>query len=154
MKLNYLIIPLIVLAVAWLGGQLTGSGMDWYRTIKLPSFTPPGSIIGLVWTIIFILSAISAIIFWNKTTTDNRFYWIIAIFIANAILNIAWSYLFFNQHLLGLATIEAAILDLSVIALILLLWPISKISAGLLVPYAGWAAFATYLTYLVWSLNK
>ena len=154
MKLNYFVIPLIVLAVAWLGGQLIGSGMTWYRTIKLPSFTPPGSIIGLVWTIVFILSAISAIIFWNKTAADNRFYWIIAIFIANAILNIAWSYLFFNQHLLGLATIEAAILDLSVIALIILLWPISKISAGLLVPYAGWAAFATYLTYLVWSLNK
>lgn len=154
MKPNYFIIPLIVLITAILGNWLTGGGMDWYKTIRLPSWTPPGSMIGIVWTIIFILSTASALIFYNLAERGNRFIWIIFICLLNAILNISWSYLFFRQHLIGPAVIEAALLDLSVIALIILIWPISRLASLLLLPYAGWAAFATYLTYIVWSLNK
>ncbi len=41
-------------------------------------------------------------------------------FILNGLLNIFWSYLFFNRHWLGAAVWEAGILDLSVIVLIIL----------------------------------
>lgn len=154
MKINYFLIPLIVLLVSFLGGQITGSGMDWYKTIKLPSWTPPGWVIGLVWTFIFILCAISVILFWNLQPKPIYFYWIIGLFILNAIFNIFWSYLFFGQHLIGLAVIEAFLLGLSVLALILLIWPFSLLVASLLIPYCGWVFFATYLTYNIWLLNK
>lgn len=154
MKWNFILIPLAVIVVAGFGSLLTGGGMEWYRSIKLPSWTPPGSIIGTVWTIIFILTAVSAIIFWSKAPHDSRFWAVVAIFILNGLLNVLWSYLFFNQHLLGAATVEAALLDLSVIALIILIWPISRLASALLFPYAAWVAFATYLTYIVSSLNK
>lgn len=153
MRLNYIIIPAITLATALLGGKLTGGGMSWYRTIKLPSWTPPGSVIGAVWTFLFILATISALLVWNGSAHDNRFGLIIAIFIVNAILNISWSWLFFSQHLLGSAIFEAILLGLSVIILIILIWPRSIWAGGLLVPYALWVAFASFLTYKVWSLN-
>jgi len=41
-----------------------------------------------------------------------------------------------------------------VIGLMILIWPVSRLAAGLLIPYAGWVAFATYLSYIIWSLNK
>jgi len=154
MKINYLVIPLIVFFVSFLGGQLTSSGMDWYKTIKLPSWTPPGSVIGLVWAIIFILSAISIILIWNKLDRAGNFNWIISIFILNALLNIFWSYLFFYQGQIGFAIIEAAILALSVLALIILIWPVYKPAAILLIPYVVWVSFATFLTYSIWILNK
>lgn len=154
MKLNYFIIPLIIFIVAVLGSWLTGSGLDWYKSIKLPSWTPPGSLIGAVWTIIFILSATSALIFYNLASHGSRFFWIIFLFILNTVLNVGWSYLFFRGHLIGPAVIEAALLDFSVIGLVILIWPISRLASLLLLPYAGWVAFATYLTYIVWSLNK
>jgi len=154
MKLNYLVIPLITLGVAWLGNWLTGGGMDWYQTIKLPAWTPPGSVIGFAWTIIFILGAISALIVWNKVPHQGRFWWIIIIFLINALLNIFWSFLFFNQHLIGPAVWEAGLLGLSVLVLIILIWPLSGRAAWLLIPYGGWVTFATYLTYMVWSLNR
>lgn len=154
MKINYLIIPCIVLLVSFLGGKITGVGMEWYKTINIPSWTPPGWVIGLVWTVIFILGAISVILFWNLQFKPNYFYWVIGLFILNVILNIFWSYLFFGQHLIGLAVIEAITLGLSVLALIILIWPLSKLSASLLIPYCGWTFFASYLTYSVWLLNK
>ncbi len=62
LKPKYFLIPFFVVIVAWVGRWLTGRGMDWYKTIKLPAWTPSGSVIGMVWTAIFILAAISAVI--------------------------------------------------------------------------------------------
>jgi len=156
MKPNYLIIPLITILVSVTGSSFTSSGIGsgWYASIAKPAWTPPGSVIGAVWTTIFILTTVSAILVWQKAKRDSRFRWIIGLFIANALLNIFWSFLFFGQAMIGAAVIEAAILDATVIALIVLIWRISRIASLLLVPYAAWVAFATYLTYTVWSMNS
>ena len=154
MKLNYFLIPLAAIAVAVLGGMLTSGDMTWYKTIKIPSWAPPGAVIGMVWTTIFTLTAIAALLVWNKMPHTGTFWWIAAIFVLNGILNVFWSYLFFNQHLLSVAGWEAALLDASVIALIILIWPVSRLAAVLLLPYAGWTAFATYLTFLISKLNN
>jgi len=153
MKLNYIIIPLIVFLAAWIGGLITSAGMDWYKTINLPDFTPPGSVIGTVWTTIFILSAISALLVWNRFPRGKRLIWIFITFGVNALLNVFWSYLFFGQHLLSWAVVEAVLLGFSVILLIILIRPVVRLAAILLYPYLIWVAFATYLTYTVWSLN-
>ncbi|MFA5413417.1 MAG: TspO/MBR family protein [Patescibacteria group bacterium] len=154
MKMSFIFIPLAVFGVAAFGSWLTGGGMDWYKTINLPSFTPPGSVIGTVWTIIFILTAISALIFWQKAPRDKRFSWTATFFILNGAFNIFWSYLFFNRHWLGAAVWEAGFLGASVIVLIILIWPVSRLASTLIMPYAAWTTFATYLTYVIWSLNR
>ncbi|MDP8262152.1 MAG: TspO/MBR family protein [Candidatus Ancaeobacter aquaticus] len=154
MKLNYLLIPIITFLTAFVGGCFTSSGMEWYRTINLPAWTPPGSVIGMVWTVIFILSTIAALIVWNTSERNTVFWVIIAMFLCNALLNIGWCYIFFGKHLIGLAIIEAAVLDISVIILIILIWKSSVIASLLFFPYAVWVAFATYLTYTIWMLNR
>lgn len=155
MKLNYLLIPLFTVLVSFTGSFFTSSGVSgWYKTIKLPSFTPPGSIIGAVWTLLFILATVAALIVWNRFSHNQSFWIIIAAFIINGGLNVLWSYLFFYKHYTGLATIEAAVLGLSVVLLVVLIWPMSKPAASLLMPYAAWVGFATFLTYSVYSLNK
>ncbi|OHA80894.1 MAG: hypothetical protein A2675_02270 [Candidatus Yonathbacteria bacterium RIFCSPHIGHO2_01_FULL_51_10] len=153
MKSNYIIIPLITIIVATVGSLLTSGGMDWYQTIALPSWTPSGAIIGAVWTVLFVLATISALIVWNKVERTWIFKHIIRFFIMNAVVNVLWSAAFFGVHLLGLAVITAAILALTVIMLVLLIWKSSRTAALLLVPYAVWVVFATYLSYAIWDLN-
>lgn len=153
MKTHYLFIPSAVVLVSFLGSLATGRGMEWYKTINLPSWTPPGSIIGTVWTIIFILTAFSAIFFWNRHPRGHNFRTIIALFAINAVLNISWSFLFFGLHQMFWAGVEAIFLWLSVLLLILHLRPFVNLSAALLYPYLAWTAFAAYLTFKVWSLN-
>lgn len=150
-----LIIPAVTIGVASLGSSLTASGMDWYRGINLPSWTPPGSVIGTVWTVIFILATISAILARNYPGTKHakRVPWIMAAFVLNAVLNVAWSWLFFRLHLIGWAVWEALLLEASVIALIILIRPVSVVAARLLIPYAAWVAFASFLTFMIWRLN-
>lgn len=153
-KINYFIIPLCVFLTALVGSLLTSGGMEWYQSTQIPSWTPSGSVIGAVWTILFILIALSLFVFWNKTPHTGTFSHILTFFIINAILNVGWSFFFFNQHWIGVAVGGALALGVSVIVLIFLLWPKSRIASLLLVPYAGWVFFASYLTYNIWLLNR
>ena len=154
MKVNYFIIPLVTLIVAFIGSLLTSGGMDWYENLNLPEGTPTGSFIGAIWTVIFILATISALIFWNKSERNSRFRLIVTLFVINAFLNVFWSFLFFNQHLILASILEMIILELSVVALIVLILPISKLASFLLLPYAIWVIFATNLAYQILILNK
>jgi len=150
---NYFLIPVLIFLSAYCGGIITNRGMNWYKKLKLPSFTPPGYFIGFVWTIIFILLAVSIIIA-SLDLSGNVLLWLVALFILNLIMNFLWSELFFGRHLIGLAVIESLLLEFSVLALIIYIWPISVLAAALLFPYAGWVGFATGLTYVIWLLNK
>jgi len=152
-KLNYIVIPLITIIVASMGSEFTEAGMEWYRTLRLPASTPSGAVIGLVWGVIYILTTASALIVWNGTPHDSRFRAIVAIFLVNAFLNAFWSYLFFVQHWLAGSVVEIILLLATVAALVILIWPRSVIAAVLLLPYARWVAFASWLNIAIWRLN-
>lgn len=167
-KPNYIIIPLITILVAVIGSSFTITGADsWYQTTLIrPSINPPNWVFPIAWNIIFLLTTISALIFWNQGPEKKKFLWIFDIhkedkkftvitvlFLLNAFLNVFWSYLFFgNQNILA-ALIEMLFLEATLIALIILLYKRSKAASLLLLPYTLWVAFATYLTYLIFTLN-
>jgi tryptophan-rich sensory protein len=126
---------------------------DWYPEIIKPSYTPPGSFIGVVWTIIFILSAISLILFINRGKGSKIFWPVIGLFALNGIVNVAWSYIFFTKHLIGLAVIDSLLILMTAGMIMVIAWRVSKMSSLLLIPYVLWVSFATYLTYDIYTLN-
>lgn len=154
MKINYFIIPLIVIAIAYFGGVATSNGLEnWYYNLNLPEIAPAGSFIGLMWTIIYILTTISALIVWNKLKKDKDFKLIISLFLVNGFLNFLWSYLFFGLNFIYTAFIEMIILNIVNLWLIIILRKKNLLASVLLIPYFIWVCFATYLTYLILTLN-
>jgi benzodiazapine receptor len=152
--IHYLLAPLFYLIVARVGALFTSQGVtSWYPTIAKPSYTPPGIFIGIMWTIIYILSAISLFLFVNKGRGKRMFWPVISLYILNGITNASWSYVFFVRHELWLAVISAVLIWLTVGILIISIWKISRIAGLLLMPYLGWASFATYLTYVIYQMN-
>jgi tryptophan-rich sensory protein len=152
-KPNYFIIPSIAIIISTLGRYFTAQGMLWYQTLQLPWFVPPTWVFGIVWTTIFSLTTAAAVIAWNRFSFARCYLVIIALFSANALLNVLWSYIFFVQQNIGLALVDALALEISVLLLIAFIWPISRSVAYLLVPYALWGAFACYLNYVIWVMN-
>lgn len=148
-KLNYVIIPLVTIIVGILGKLIIQGQTGWYFSLNLPSITPPKIVFPIVWKIIFILSTISALIIWNRT--KNKF--IISLFAINAFLNIFWSFLFFGQHLIRLALLDAILLTIVNYILVFSTYKYSKIASFLILPYAIWTTFAVYLNYLILILN-
>jgi len=159
MRINYFLFPAITFWVAYQGGQYTSQGLAvWYQNLLLPVIAPPGWFIGLMWTIIYTLTTISALILWNLTSDiwaqwQGRYWLIWILFPLNAFLNLYWSKLFFVDNLLGWAVAEMMVLEITNLLLITLSWKFSKIASYLLVPYAVWVGFATYLAYQIYLLN-
>jgi tryptophan-rich sensory protein len=136
------------------GRMFTVRGVsEWYLTVIKPSFTPPGSFIGIMWTLIYILTAISLILFINQGRNSEKFWLIIGVFVLNGIINALWSYLFFTKHLIGLAAIDAGFIAVTVGLMMVLVWPYSKFSSLLLLPYLIWVSFATYLNFTIYRMN-
>lgn len=153
LKINYLLIPLFVLITASAASYFADVGMAWYKTINLPQWTPSNSLMVLAWTIIFVLSSLSILIIWNKYSSAKNFGLIIALFVLNAILNVGWNILFFNQQQIGLAFFQAVLLVANLTLLIFLIWRFSPLAAYLLLPYSAWVLLSTVLTFNVWMLN-
>jgi tryptophan-rich sensory protein len=136
------------------GSFFTSQGVSsWYPTIIKPSYTPPGSFIGIMWTVIYILSVISLIVFVNKGRGKGILWLVIGIYVLNGIINASWSYIFFVKHDLGLAVISAFLIWLTVAMLMASIWSISRTASFLLFPYLGWVSFATYLTFVIYRMN-
>jgi tryptophan-rich sensory protein len=150
----YIFSPLFYICVALAGRIFTSKGIDpWYQTLSKPSYTPPGSFIGIMWTVIYILTACSLILF-SRAAGDKKIFWpVVGLYIINGIVNTAWSYIFFTKHLLGLAVINAGIIGVTVVFLIVLVRHYSVAASLLLIPYLGWVSFATFLTYVIYKNN-
>jgi tryptophan-rich sensory protein len=153
LKINYLLIPLFVLITASAASYFADVGRAWYKTINLPEWTPPNSLMVLAWTIIFVLSSLSILIVWNKYSSAKNFGLVISLFVLNAVFTVGWNILFFSQQQIGLAFFLAVLLIVNLFLLIYLIWHYSPLAAYLLIPYSVWVLFSTVLTFNVWMLN-
>jgi len=154
MKINYFVIPLVAVVAAGVGSYLTKLGMPWYEASNLPSITPSGGFIGLMWTVIYTLSTISLLLWFNQKRRPRNFWAVVWLFVINILLNVGWSYLFFVQHWITGAIGEMILLEATVIALIVMMWKDLKKSSVLLWLYAVWVAVATYIAYSFWIINR
>ncbi len=153
MRLNYLLIPLFVIITASAASYFADTGMQWYKTIQLPSWTPSNTIMVYAWSAIFILAALSILLIWNRKHDEKKFGLIISQFILNALLVVGWNILFFNYQQIGLSFLNAVVLVTNIIFLIVIIWPLYRLAAFLLIPYSVWVLFATALTLNVWIIN-
>lgn len=138
--------------VAGMGASVTEIG-PWYHGLNKPSWQPPDWLFGPAWTVIFACAALSASTAWMAARTHADRQWLIVLFCLNALLNVLWSLLFFNLHLLNWAGVEVVALWLSIVALIVLTRRSSTTASLLLLPYLAWVAFAAVLNWTVASLN-
>ena len=78
---------------------------------------------------------------------------LLAAYAVNAVLNIAWSALFFRAERPDWAFFELVLLWLSVLALIVVTLPVSGLAAALLAPYLAWVTVAGFLNRAIVRLN-
>lgn len=142
----------ISFAVAGLGGSLTDLG-PWYEQLKKPDWKPPDAAFGVIWSTIFTLCAFSAWWAWHASSGPRQRGTLLALFAANAALNVFWSLIYFQWHQLGWALVELVFLWLSIAALMWHLRGHARASAWLLLPYLVWVSAAGVLNWDTWRLN-
>jgi tryptophan-rich sensory protein len=172
-KWNYIFIPLVTVLVMLLGSYVTQGGMSWYDAeLVKPSLNPPKWVFPIAWNVIFLLTTFSALIIWNTFPHEAaglkrlmnvlfhredeealRFRLIFWFFSLNAVLNVFWSWLFFSKRWILGAFIEMIFLQVTIWAIIFLSYKKNRGAALLLLPYAAWVLFATFLTWQIYALN-
>lgn len=139
-------------ATAGIGGALTDLG-PWYYALRQPDWKPPDAVFGIVWTTIFTLCALSAWLAWRAADTATLKRRVLGLFGLNAVLNILWSALYFKLQRPDWALIEVAFLWLSIAALVVGLWRLSRWASALLLPYLAWVSVASALNLSTVQLN-
>ena len=137
-----------------IGSALTvGSLKDWYPTLIKPSFAPAGSIIGLIWIILFTLMGVSLFLVWREVPGNPAAKTPLFFFSIQLVINVLWNVAFFRLRSPTSGLMVIAALWILILVTIFVFWPISKAAALLLVPYIGWVSVATYLNYSIWRSN-
>jgi len=147
------IIGAVTLLVAAIGGWITQKNLPWYDTLALPEWTPAGSVIGIIWTVIYLLTAGGIFWAWRNTTSATLHRALARTALINALANIGWSAVFFGLHRIGPGIVVSVFLLFTVFALRIEIRSGSRRAALLLAPYVVWVTFATYLNFAVWRLN-
>ena len=138
--------------VAVLGASATDISA-WYRGLAKSPLTPPDWMFGPAWTVIYALTALAGVLAWRAARDRTARQRILVLFAANALLNVLWSELFFMARRPDWSLIEVLPFWLSILVLILLIWPQSRRASWLLMPYLAWVAFAGWLNLEIVRLN-
>lgn len=148
----------LCLAAGVLGSIATTPNIpSWYAGLAKPAFNPPNGVFPVVWTLLYLLMAVSGWLVWRTrfkgVDAAGRGTRALAPFAIQLILNVAWSFAFFGAHgpLAGLVVIFLLIFTIT--WTIAAFFPISRAAAFLLVPYLGWVGFATLLNGAIYALN-
>ena len=152
-RLVGLVVSLLVsFAAAAIGALATRSAPEFYAALSRPSWAPPASVFGPVWTVLYTLMAIAAWLVWKeKGLAAARVP--LVLFAIQLALNAVWSWLFFAWRQGLVAEIEIVVL-LVVIALTLVsFWRVRPLAGALLLPYLVWVSYATALTFALVQRN-
>lgn len=146
---------MVCFATAGLGSLFTAPQVadgGWYDSLTKPFFTPPASLFGPVWTVLYLAMAVSGWLVWRRAGF-YRAKVAMTLFGAQLALNLLWSVVFFGLRAPGQGLVEIVVLWAAILATILAFRRISHPAALLLVPYLAWVTFATALNAGIWLLN-
>lgn len=143
-----------IILAALLGNAATLPNIaPWYDSLDKPPLTPPNWLFGPAWTTLFTLMAIAFYRILRLETGAPGRKRAIALFAAQLVFNVGWSFAFFGAHSPALGLCVILPMEALILATIHAFWRLDRVAAWLLLPYPLWVAFATYLNAGVWALN-
>jgi translocator protein len=153
--IKLIICVLAVFAAAGIGSLFTVKAIPaWYAGLKKPPYTPPNWAFGPVWTILYVLMAVSIFLIWQKELTAGGVVLAFVLFWIQLFFNALWSVVFFGLKSKGGGVFVIILLWLLILATLIASFRVSAWAGALLVPYILWVSIASYLNIGVWRLNR
>lgn len=140
-------------AVGALSGFLTRDGMKQIRLLPQSALTPPAIVFPIVWAILYALMGFGAARVWMSAPGEERTKGL-GLFALQLIFNFFWSLFFFNMRAFGFSLLWLIALWVLILLMTFEFRKVDPLAAWLQLPYLIWVAFAAYLNYVIWSLNR
>lgn len=146
------ILQFFIILLPWFFSTIFISDYSFYQMINLPSFAPTSIVFAIVWTILYVLIAISIYkIYQIYGYKQNKEYNHILLF--NYISNQLFSILFFGFHFLFLSFVDTVVVTISSLFLYYEAKSLDEKSSKLLLPYLFWNLFALILMFTIYFMN-
>lgn len=117
----------------------------WYKQLIKPSWAPPAWLFGPVWTILYVIIAVSFGYVGYPFARGRLSFIVLLPFIINLVANLAFTPLQFGLRSNILAAVDILIVLATLIWLMLEIWPHARWVALVNIPYLIWVSFATVL---------
>ncbi len=127
---------------------------NFYEDLVKSFFAPPAYVFGPVWTVLYVLIAISfGAVF--VLAFKKKLSWKIALpFILNLVFNLLYTPLMFGLKNISLASLDILLVLCTLVWSMFVIYKHKKWIAYIQIPYLLWVLFATILQMSVWFLNK
>jgi len=125
---------------------------EWYERLVKPSWRPPNRLFPPVWSILYVMIAVSGWLIWREAGFSGAAVPLTVFFVQLA-LNAAWTPIFFGLHRIDLGLATIILVWMSIVATIVVFYPVSSLAAFLLIPYLLWVTFAVALNLSIWRHN-
>jgi len=142
----------VAFAAAAIGAIASVDAGSFYAQLVRPSWAPPASVFGPVWSVLYMLMGIAAWLVWREQGA-KRLGVALTLFMVQLVVNALWSWLFFAWHQGALAFADVLVLLFLIAATIANFWRIRPLAGVLMLPYLVWVGFASALTWAVWQGN-
>jgi len=150
--------------LGWLGFVVLCNGVGFlsavlgtdpvlYEHLVRPSWAPPPSLFGPVWTALYILMGTATFLIWRHCRGDDRRR-ALTIFGVQLALNFAWTPVFFGLQRYGLAIVVIVANAIAVLVMMVAYGRRVRLAGILVVPLLVWVSFATALNIAIWWLNR
>jgi translocator protein len=127
---------------------------NWYQTLTKPSWAPPAWLFGPVWSVLYVLIAVSygyvGFLFFKGKIS----FLVLLPFILNLIFNFVFTPLQFGLKNNYLAAADILLVLGTLLWAMVAVWPHARWVALANLPYLLWVGFATVLQITVTYLNK
>lgn len=128
----------------------------WYQTLIKPIWAPPAWLFGPVWTMLYVIIAVSFITVFYKAFT-KQISWMVALpFALNLIFNFAFTPIQFVLKNNLLASLDILLVFATLVWALYAVWQASpnlRLVVYANIPYLLWVTFATCLQFTITYLN-
>lgn len=135
---------------ALLGGLGVAGTASEYQALERPAWAPPSWLFGPVWTVLYVMIAVSGWLVWRRVGWTPALNW----YAAQLALNAIWTPIFFGFGQYGLALLDIVVLWVLIGVTVWRFRPVSRPAAALLLPYWAWVSYATALNAAIWLANQ
>ncbi|RYX91811.1 MAG: tryptophan-rich sensory protein [Comamonadaceae bacterium] len=132
----------------------SSSSADWYAQLAKPFFAPPASIFGPVWTVLYIVIAVSFGYVLVQTLRRRFPFSTLFPFLLNIIFNAAYTPIQFGLKNNLLASADILLVLATLLWAMAAVWHRARWVALVNIPYLLWVAFATVLQLSITWLNR
>lgn len=150
---SWMVIGAVVLIVALAINRISTSDIQWFNRLVRPRWLKIEAAIPIIWTVIFICGAWSAVIVWEKAPGTQETWLRMGLYLLLEIVTMSYTSVMCKVRSLKVGTIIGGTGAILSVVLALSVLPVSESATWLLLPYILWSPIGTYTTWAMMHLN-